>query len=196
MDQNALGDMWITLVADVMRSREEIEKSDTEEARAFWARIHTRAVFAAIEGTCEDLCRQAFVAECNKAAKGQISLGTLSVLAGETYFVNEKGEIQCQKLKTKFLHQVLLSLNSYAEAQEVNHRAKKGDAWHRILNAVRVRDRVTHPKQLTALTITNEEIEDVDYTLKWLFDQIASVLREKGCDVSPMPDLPWSSDKQ
>lgn len=188
-------DMMMLLMADAMRSRKELEENKgADDERAFWARTHTRAAFAAIEGACELFLRQAFVAECNKVAeKGEISFGKLSVLAGETYSVNDKGEIQCQKIKTKFVNHVLLSLNSYAEAQGATHRTRKGNNWPRILKAVSVRDRVTHPKNLTSLAITNEEIEDIDFALKWFFDEVVSILNEKGGDLEPMPDLPWAS---
>ena len=187
MDEHyaTLTDMMTLLINDVVRSGGELETHETEDERAFWARAHTRAVFAAIEGACECFRMQAFIAEANKIHQ-QVSLGKLSVLAGETYFVTDEGEIRAQNLRMPFLAGLLLSLNSYAEAQGANHRAKKGHQWHRVRAAVSVRDRITHPKNLKSLDITKEEIEDVDFTLKWFLNEVAAILREKGCDLPPL----------
>jgi len=187
MDEHyaTLIDMMVLLMSDVVRSGNELQKQEADDERYSWARAHTRAVFAAIEGACECFRRQAFVAEANKIHQ-EVSLGKLSVLAGETYFVTDEGEIRAQTLRVRSLAHVLLSLNSYAEAQGANHRTKKGDQWHRVRAAVDVRDRITHPKNLKSLEITKAEIEDIDFTLKWFLNEVAAILREKGCDLPPL----------
>jgi hypothetical protein len=186
MDEHyaTLTDMMVLLMEDVVRSGEHLEKQDTEDQRAFWARVHTRAVFAAIEGACECFRRQAFIAEANKIPQ-EVSLGKLSVLAGETYFVTDEGEIRAQNLRMRFLAHVLLSLNSYAEAQGAKHRTNKEDQRHRVRKAVDVRNRITHPKNLKSLEITKAEIKDIDFTLKWFLNEVVAIAREKGCDLPP-----------
>jgi hypothetical protein len=92
-----------------------------------------------------------------------------------------------QKLKIAFLNHVLLSLKSYAEAQGVPYRTQKGDQWHRIKNSVAVRDRITHPKKLSALAISKEEVADVDFSLHWFLNELASILRAKGYELPPSP---------
>jgi hypothetical protein len=187
MDEHyaTLTEMMMLLMSDVVHSGEELEKHKTGDERDFWARTHTRAVFAAIEGACECFGRQAFVAEANKIHQ-EVSLGKLSVLAGETYFVTDQGEIRAQNLRMPFLAGLLLSLNSYAEAQGASHRTIKGDQWHRVRAAVEVRDRITHPKNLKSLGITEGEVEDIDFTLKWFLNEVSAILREKGCDLPPL----------
>ena len=187
MDEHyaTLTDMMGVLTTDVLRTGEELEKQTTEADRNHWARLHTRAVFAAIEGGCECFRRQAFVAEANKIPN-EVHPGKLSVLAGETYFVTDEGEIRAQTLRVRFLAHILLSLNSYAEAQGATYRCKKGDQWHRIKAAVDVRDRITHPKNLKALEITKAEAADIDFTFKWFWNEVAAIMREKGCALPPM----------
>ena len=188
MDEHyaTLTDMMVLLMSDVARSGDELKKQQMGDEPAFWRRVHTRAVFAAIEGACECFRRQAFVAEANKVPQ-QVSLGRLSVLAGETYYVTDEGEIRAHKLRMRFLAHVLLSLNSYAEAQGANYRTRKGRQWPRIIKAIGVRDRITHPKNLKSLEIAKGEIEDIDFTLKWFWNEVAAILREKGCDLPPFP---------
>ena len=127
-DYDTLIDMMVTLLADVGGCHEDLEtaeKSETDEEQHFRRRAYVRAVFAAIEGACECFRRQAFVAECNKVPK-HVHLGRLSVLAGETYYVTDDGDIRMQKLRIAFLNHVLLSLKSYAEAQGVTAGGGRG----------------------------------------------------------------------
>ena len=190
-DYDTLIDMMVTLLADVGGCHEDLEtaeKSGTDEEQNFRRRAYVRAVFAAIEGACECFRRQAFVAECNKVPK-HVDLGKLSILAGETYYVTDEGDIRMQKLRIAFLNHVLLSLKSYAEAQGVTYRTQKGDQWHRIKNSVAVRDRITHPKKFSALAITKEEVADVEFSLHWFLNELASILRAKGYELPPSPWL-------
>jgi len=188
MDEHyaTLTDMMALLLHDAVRSAEELHSHEAGEDGPFRARMHVRAVFSAIEGACECLRQQAFVAEVNKIPH-EISPGKLSVLAGETYFVTDEGEIRVQNLRIRFLAHMLLSLNSYAEAQGVNYSAEKGDQWHRIRAALDVRHRITHPKNLTSLHITKDEIKDIHFALAWFLNELASILREKGCELPPFP---------
>lgn len=187
-EYHALVDMMMTLMVDVCRSWDDLqtaEKSGTHEDQNFRRRAYARAVFAAIDGSCECFRRQAFVAECNKVPR-LVDPSKLSVLAGETYHVTDDGDIRMQKLRIAFLNHVLLSLKSYAGAQGVTYRTKKGDQWHRIKSAVRVRDRITHPKNLSSLAITKEEVADIEFSLNWFLDEVSSIFREKGWDVPTM----------
>ena len=116
-----------------------------------------------------------------------VALGKLSVLAGETYYVTDEGDIRMQKLRIAFLSHVLLSLKSYAEAQGVSYRTQKRDQWHRIKNSVAVRNRITHPKKFSGLAITKEEVADVEFSLHWFLNELASILRAKGYELPPSP---------
>lgn len=197
-DYETLIDMMVTLLDDVWRCQDDLEtaeESGRDKEQNFRRRAYVRAVFAAIEGSCECLRRQAFVAECNKVPK-HVHLARLSVLAGETYYVTDGGKIRMRKLRIGFRSHVLLSLKSYAEAQGVTYRTKNGNQWRRIKNAVDVRHRITHPKKLSGLDITIEELADINFSLRWFWDEVYSILRHKGCELRPPPwrDLTTSCD--
>ena len=189
-DYDTLTDMMTTLMNDVGRCYQGLqaaEKTGTTEDRYFWRRVVTRAVFSAIEGSCELFRRQAFVAQLNKVAKERfVHLKKLSVLSGKTFWVTNEGEIRIQDLRVPFLNYLLLSLKSYAEAQGVSYRTKNGDRWPRIQSAVRVRNRITHPKNLAGVAISKEEIADIVFSLKWFLNEVESIFREKGVEIPPL----------
>jgi hypothetical protein len=189
-DFDTLRGMMTTLINDVGRCYRELqaaENSGTTEDQYFWRRVIARAVFSAIDGSCELLRRQAFVAQINKVWKENfLHLLKLSVLSGKTCYVTDEGEIRAQDLRIPFLGHVLLSLKSYAEAQGVSYRTKKGDQWSRIQKAVQVRHRITHPKNRAGLDISKEEIADIEFSLKWFLNEVSSIFREKGAEIPPL----------
>ena len=189
-EYDTVSGMLETLNKDVFRCLKELqaaEKSGTTEDRYFWRRVVTRAVFSAIEGSCELFRRQAFVAQLNKVAKERfVHLKKLSVLSGKTFWVTDEGEIRIQDLRVPFLNYLLLSLKSYAEAQGVSYRTKKGNGWPRIRSAVRVRNRITHPKNLAGLAISKEEIADIVFSFEWFWNEVESIFCEKGVEIPPL----------
>jgi|ERR1051325_2136561 hypothetical protein len=187
-DFEALIGMVSTLNNDVLRCLKELqaaEKSGTPEDQYFWRRVVTRAVFSAIEGSCELMRRQAFVAELNKLKQNFVHPLKLTALSGKTCYVTDEGEIRIQDSRIPFLGNVLLSLKSYEEAQGVSYRTKKGDQWSRIQNGVQVRHRITHPKNLAGLAISNEEMVDIEFAIKWFLDEVENIFREKGVEIPP-----------
>ncbi|HEY6155644.1 MAG TPA: hypothetical protein VIW07_18045 [Candidatus Udaeobacter sp.] len=168
-----------------MKELQAAEKSGTPEDQYFWRRVVTRAVFSAIEGSCELMRRQAFVAELNKLKQNFVHPLKLTALSGKTCYVTDEGEIRIQDSRIPFLGNVLLSLKSYEEAQGVSYRTKKGDQWSRIQNGVQVRHRITHPKNLAGLAISNEEMVDIEFAIKWFLDEVENIFREKGVEIPP-----------
>lgn len=177
------------LLQDVLRCYEALDKSTLDADFKFWARATTRAVFAAIGGMCEALCSQAFAAETHNVAAGNIALGKLSVLAGETYYVDDSGEIRPQAIRIKFLHHVLFALNSYAEAHGVSYRtSKNGRGWQSLRTGVTIRDRITHPSNAQAIELDYNDMKEVRAAFLWFYNEIAAILRETGADLPPFTD--------
>jgi hypothetical protein len=179
------GQMTRMLMEDVERCWDELHAATTAEDQSFWKRAFTRSVFALIEGFCEFFRSKALNAENKKLYDGLCSgefsfeLGVFCSLLGETYFINDDGEIRPQKLRTPFLANLLFCFNSFAETHGATHRIKKGGhGWEKIRSAVRVRDNLMHPKNPGPLEIAEKEIDDVVFTWRWFYKEFGIVLKE------------------
>lgn len=172
-------EIMATLINDVIVLADDRRHSPDKYRKEMRTRCLVRAVFAMMEGLCDLLRSQAFIGEANKIPK-QADIGRLSVLGGQTYMVTTDGEIKGQELRIRFLDGVLLYLNAYAEALGVNYRVKKGDDWHRIKAAVEVRHKLTHPKEVKALSISERELKDVEFAMHWFLCHMAEILTKKG----------------
>jgi len=191
------GEMTWLLMNDVLRSWRELHKATTKEDQDFWKRNFTRSVFAQIEGFAESFRFEAFAVELNKLiskiSSGEevsLDMGMLSALAGKSFMITNDGEMKPQTTRTAFLPNLLFCFKRFAEARGVHVQIKKGDKWSKIESAVRVRDRLMHPKNPESLDIGEREIGDVVFTLKWFYKQLHSIqkLERQGEELKDFPD--------
>src|SRR5687768_11555045 len=107
ISRDEFGDMTALLMQDVLSSWDKLNEAGTEEEQGFWKRVFTRSVFAQIEGFAEFFRSQALTAEFNKLASKissgdglTLHPGLLSVLAGESFFITDDGEMRSQTMRT------------------------------------------------------------------------------------------------
>ena len=76
--------------------------------------------------------------------------------------MDAKGEVIESILMTMTSNNVLFSLRSFAEVVGLSLRIDKGGRnWQAYSEALKIRDRITHPKRLKDVELTDAEIEAV-----------------------------------
>lgn len=87
--------------------------------------------------------------------------------------VNDKGEIVVDdKLKITLAKNLALAFRAYAKAYDVSFKLNKGDqGWQNFRKAIKVRDRITHPKRLNAMEIRDNELKEVNEGYNWFMDE-------------------------
>ncbi len=184
------GQMTRVLMEDVERCWDELHAATTTEDQSFWKRAFTRSVFALIEGFCEFFRSKALNAENKKLYDGLCSgefsfeLGVFCSLLGETYFINDDGEIRPQKLHlfwpTFFFALIVLQRRMV----QLIESKKVATGWEKIRSAVCVRDNLMHPKNPDSLEIAEKEIDDVVFTWRWFYKEFGIVLERSHRRVS------------
>ena len=136
----------------------------------FARRTYIRSIFAAIEGTLW-LLKTACLA--GKSSKGVrvFNPAEFALLKEESYDLKSNGEV---KVSSKFLK---LPDNIKFVFKYINKRVTVatdigvgGKHWEEFLLALEVRNRITHPKNASAFTIKDEEIELCRRTSHWFND--------------------------
>jgi hypothetical protein len=174
-DATKLIEMTSALFADATRCYDALDSEDTP----FWRRAFVRSSLAFIEGLTALLKQQAFVAECNKIPK-VIVLGSLSVLSGETYTVDDNGMVRARPIAIPALNNLQFAFRSYAEAQGSPFKLdKSGKEWAALRAAIGVRDRIMHPKHLDDLNISDSEIAAIETAVIWLNESLSKLLEQK-----------------
>src|ERR1700683_1094076 len=181
--EDTLMRMYRVLLNDWKLCDDRLKEEKSSPSKQFWARTYVRTVFALIEGACELFKSRALDQERLKFATGDpITEARFTLLTGHLPSINENGEVLIQPLRTSFLSNMLFSLRSFQEAVNVKHSTTKGNQWHRILSCLKVRHRITHPKNEDGLTITDVELKDVDFLFRWFHQEVVYVLNELGMD--------------
>lgn len=164
-------EILVTLRADVTMSRKMVKKS----TKPFWRRTLVRSLFACIEGINH---RMKFVAmgmaEVNSV---KLSRAEHALLREEAYNLNDNGDAISSKSKLKTADNLLFTLRTTARASKSSYTIDKAsENWYSFKEALKIRDRITHPKTSGDLVISDSELKAIQKTLNWYITSVKDVL--------------------
>lgn len=159
-----------TEVSGIIHSLSEDLKLCSEEAdktkSQFWRRAYARALFAYIEGLTYLKKLQAYYA--HKTGKAEYTKAELAVILEETYELNSKGEATERTTFNNIDKNIRFAFQVYAQIYGLDFQLDCSDhRWDAFKKAVKIRNRVTHPKRLSDLTITDADMQTLDDALVW-----------------------------
>ena len=101
--------------------------------------------------------------------RGAADLFEICALADQSFEVNDRGEIDLKPLKTNLIRQLLFAIRMFSKCKgnEV-FNPKEVQGWGDLQAAVKVRDRVTHPKRSEDLEVTEAEMNSAVEAYRWL----------------------------
>lgn len=140
------------LAEDVAQAKQRMESEPSDSHR----REFVRTTYSAIEA---QLWQLKMYALNNVLDKKNSSIHELSALKEESYGINDKGEVYIQpkghSLKLG-LRLVLSLLKKHGNPIQVDFGSLD---WKNIDDALKIRNRVTHPKCMLDISVTQEEAE-------------------------------------
>lgn len=172
MDRSAavaqLQAVWSILNRDVEAATAYGQFENTKYAQRALVRAH----FALIEGLSYAL-RQVTLASLHGTEF--ITEAETALLREERYSIDEKGHPKSAQQFLKFPESLLFSIRCYIK----NHGATfdpdiQHPGWSAMRRAVKVRDRVTHPKSAESLNLSDEDLQSfVDAAAWWKMTMLA-----------------------
>jgi hypothetical protein len=130
-------------------------------------RAYVRSVFAFIEGTLH--CMKMTTIHLGTIL-GNLLIQELLVLNGETFDVDDRGDILSKSLYPKFLSNLKFTFKIFSKVFVSSFTLNLGGTgWQRLREAVKVRDRLMHPKAITELKVTDAEVEVTKNAFDWFF---------------------------
>jgi hypothetical protein len=95
-------------------------------------------------------------------------LFTFCAADDKNYRIDDSGLIKIEKLKVSLRDKLLFSIRLLFKIrnQELNPKMMQG--WVEFLKAIRIRDRIIHPKKLSDMEITTEDYDNVMATNRWI----------------------------
>jgi|GEM_PF-1290115 len=129
-------------------------------------RSFVRAVFAMIEGIVFNLKQIALA--LSKHGKGSFSQAELMMLEEVSYDLDDKGATKSQVKFIPLPKNIKFAFLSAARAFGVAYELKVDDGgWNRFKDALVIRNRITHPKSIDDLQLSDNEIQTVADAAEW-----------------------------
>jgi len=158
------------LADDVRIAQAALAASDAQYAR----RTLVRAFFAAVEGITFAIKQTALRAHSEGATS--FSAPELALLREEKYSLDREGVASSSSLFLRTEENVTFALTMAFRRYGQRHARPRSDpGWSAFRASLALRHRLTHPKALEDLTVTDEDLVHVEEALRW-FDNVTDRL--------------------
>ncbi len=145
-----------------------------EERTQSGSRAFVRAVFALIEGGVFGLKQVAIT--LSEHGQGQFSEAEMAMLKDELYDLDKKGRATVQPKFVPLPKNIRFAFEACGRAYNTSYVLPVNDSgWHSFQEALKVRNRLTHPKSIDDLQLTEKELEQASEAAKWFLRQHAQL---------------------
>jgi hypothetical protein len=149
---------------DADKCKEIMLAEKTQFARRNWV----RAYFAWIEATCFLFRRSILAKRFEKRVIRPTDIPEFTALSEVRYTVTGKGEAIVEPANTRTLDYIVFSLMSLSKTFGLKLSIDRGGKnWESVRRALQVRDRLTHPKSLHDVHVSDDDIAAVEDFSGW-----------------------------
>jgi hypothetical protein len=150
-------------------------------------RTFVRAVFALIEGGIYGLKQVAL--QLSKHDRGNFTPAEISLLEDKSYDLDDKGRVQERVKFIPISSNIKFAFAAVARAYPVNYTLKTdGKGWNALQAALKTRNRITHPKTVVDLKITDDEVQQAADAATWFLKSHADVVQAYMNKLKPILD--------
>ncbi|MCA0354702.1 MAG: hypothetical protein LCH85_22135 [Chloroflexi bacterium] len=138
----------------------------SSEELQFWYRAVIRSLFAWIEGVIYRL--KQFSIEYDGVLSEKLDSKLYSSLLDTEYQINEKGEIVKSDKFIPLPRNLIFAFKIYAHVYNCQYNVETSTHhWRNFRDAIKIRNRITHPKVSDDITITEDEVLLIKDVRKW-----------------------------
>ena len=174
-----MNDKWdielIDLIfSDLEQSRNDLNSTDSQYAR----RNYIRSFFSALEGSL-------FILRSDTIK--QIDRNNYNISRSEESFIREESYQLDKKKLTSSSSQKFIPLNTMLRFTFKHHTAAHGvdysidlqsEGWCAFKKALKVRNRITHPKNPSHFNVSNADLENTNKAYQWIvsiYEEISNI---------------------
>jgi hypothetical protein len=160
------------LFDDMIQCEAILKQSDSPFAR----RNLVRATFAYFEGLVYSV-KDRMVDSALAGESLRFTAGVLVNLMDEVPRPNRQGKLELEANRVPFLNSCAFLLRVLAESRGIDSGPFFSDnGWNQMQASLSMRHRITHPKQVEDLEISDSELENIRGAYRWLWDAIDTVI--------------------
>lgn len=175
-DQSHLMIIFLRQELILIQNTGKLDSDDTgrDVSSSIWRRIFIRSLFAYIEGTCYRLKQDV------KLFK-KYSPQEDSIISEKTYVLDEKGSVKERDLYLRPQENLRFAFRIYAGCFGSGFKLKTdGNGWNAYKNALKIRNRIIHPKKNNDLKISDGEWAYIINAHTWFNDEYQRLLEFRG----------------
>ena len=120
----------------------------------------------------------------------------LAILKSETYVLRSNGQVQASVKFYPFKEHLLFTLKLFCK--RFNPKATpdtSGSGWQAVQAFVEIRNRLMHPKSMSDLTITEDEVDLINQAQDWLRNAFKALFSPQMARGMKNPKMPKKSRK-
>ena len=133
----------------------------------FVKRSVVRSYFALVEGSLFQLKQVAVQGNSYYQVLDQFELGFLQE---RSVFVAENGVVKTKSSQISLVPNLLFTANSLIKVFNLNYTLIKGTGYEAFKDAIKIRDKITHPKSKSDITLSTQEILKIGDANIWYRD--------------------------
>lgn len=144
----------------------------------FSRRAYVRTLFALIEGMVYQMKKVALCAY--ESDQVEFTDAEISILKEETYELTKKGAAKSVQRYPKTLENIRFSFYAYAKVFKSNFILDvDNNGWQSLNEVMKIRNRITHPKNIKDISISDKDIKVIDQAAKWFQENSVSIRKKK-----------------
>ena len=149
-----------------------LEKTREEPRNQRWRRVFVRSLFAYIEGSCFRMKQDALFFD------DEFTPGEIILLEEKEYSLKNNGNVKERNAHLRSEDNLKFSFMMLAKALGRDFELNlQGNGWVRYQKALKIRDRITHPKKIQNLAITDSEFDIVLDAWEWFHKQLNELFK-------------------
>jgi len=159
--------VWRNVHDELANDTEECRKQQIQEDKACWRRSYVRSVFAYIEGNVYLLKRLTLIDF--KIAEISLNSAEVAFLLEESYHLSDNGTVNTKPhYGVKIGSNIRFLFHIISEKYGINNELDVSTGvWNTFQNALKVRNRINHPKDAGDIKVSDQDIKDAVHTFEW-----------------------------
>ena len=160
----------------------EIQKISNEKYWETLGRVFVKNALSLVEAIVYLRKQEILIAAKYFEAKERLTKNDLRIIKEGYYMLDAKGRKIFRNEYIPLTKNIKWTFRKYAEIFEFELEfADNETEWHNFKESIRIRNRLTHPKKLSDLEVTEEEFTKVMSALNWFISRIiiVSELKDK-----------------
>jgi hypothetical protein len=143
---------------------------------AFVRRTFFRTIFASIEAYIAHLKRSAMLFTLDRPET--FSPGEFLALQDLESFVNDKGKVATKRAKVRMKDNLRFAFHSFAKALNREYDLDFNGEGQSFTEAIKIRDRLTHPKDSSSWVISDADFKCGQEAWKWFGERLVEVSKQ------------------